>query len=261
MKSFLPSISHLIFNIYFQIIIIITIIFILSIYLLNKLLRNRKTINLKKYFNESIELENFLTLFASNLRFGLSPELSLLKSCNSYSGTLKNKIKQLKNYISSGLNVFQVLSILSKELYFDENKRVIYLFMKMLNKAPRKLGHVAYDVINNIKELRELRFEIDTMFSRMKLRVILLSIISSIVYAFMVKISYFFLFQTTIFSKIKINLENFHVSLFIATALLTFINSYYISLAIGISRPVIISIISELLYLLAYLVIPRIPSI
>ncbi len=249
-------------EIYFRIVLtaLTILIAIISLLLARKFIKKRK-FEIKYLQNELIEVESFISILASYLKLDFSPEFALARACNEYNGSLKKKIKLLiENQLYSGAKASHLLHALSTHLLYPESKRILKLFAKLVEKEPKRAGRMWDEVIRNLREIRDLKLELEIMMSQMRVRALLLAMISSLVYALMVRLSSImtigFSLQNYTFHSVSIITglsKEFSASLFIAFAILVLVNSYYVSLITGIRSSLLLSITALTIYFLAYI--------
>ncbi|MCS7386958.1 MAG: hypothetical protein NDF55_09580 [archaeon GB-1867-005] len=211
---------------------------------------------------EIVELENFLTLFSSYLKLGLSPEASLLKACNQYSGALKSLFTSvIQSAITTGGSASDTLIYLSRKLRCPESRRILILFSRALKMDSKRFGNSAMAIISCLKENRALKEYVDLLFSKMRLRASLLAVVSSAVLAVMTRLA-------PLFSILRIAASSTELpsafpqspassTLFMALSMLAFMNSYFVSLIVHHRHPLLLSAASIVVYALVYLLFPQ----
>lgn len=210
---------------------------------------------------EVIELENFLTIFSTYLRLGLSPETSLLMACEQYSGELKSLLSAtVQAVITAGGAASYALAALSKRLKSPECKRILILFSRALNKDAKLFGDTALSIISCLKENRALKDYVNLLYSKMRLRASLLTIVSSAVLAVMTRLApliSILKLSATSTTAHSVGFQSESNSLFVAMIMMNFMNAYFVSLAVHHKHPILISATSTAVYILVYLLFPQ----
>jgi len=255
---FLMKILHLIRPL---LILIFLALFFFFWFLFSNLFSRYRVAALSTYLDEALQLESFLSPFSDNLRLGLSPEFSLLRtfeySHNSFSESFYPLCSSL---IGSGNSASKVLESFGDRLFFPENKRILYLFSKAIAKDSVKFGKIASDIVYHLKEVRILKGKLDSMLSAMRLRITLLTIVSSAVLSFFSKLSpllFSLNFIAHSISNSTVVAGDLSIFLFISLGLLSFFDTYLVSLMVFHGHPFLLSSSSVLVYILTYLFLPN----
>lgn len=212
---------------------------------------------------EVVEVENFLSIFSSYLKLGLSPELSLVNSCRQYSGFLKTLINGLvESSIYSGISASHSLLMLARKVKSRESRRLLQLFSHALNRNSEAFGSIAFKLLKNLRRNRVLKNEVDLLFSRMKIRVSLLSLVFSAVLAMVARLfPIILLFMSSLRggSLLAFNVQGAldDMSIFLALGILSFLNTYFVSMVVYHSHPLMLSFASYIVYILFYLLTPN----
>lgn len=211
---------------------------------------------------EIVEVENFLSIFSSYLRLGLSPELSLINSCRQYAGVLKPLIDGLVGAsIYSGVGATDALLLFAQRVESRDGKRLLLLFSRSLNRDSEKFGRIAFKILRHLRRNRVLKGQVDLLFSRMKIRVSLLSLVFSAILAMLARFfPVILLFMGSLggggFSALNFQVVFDETSIFMALGALSFLNTYFVSVIVYHDHPLILSFTSCVIYFLSYLLAP-----
>lgn len=215
--------------------------------------------NLRSYLSiEVAEVENFLSIFSSYLKLGFSSEKAFIASCQRYEGLLKNLINDVvRSSIYSGGSAKYGFLLLAQRVKGKESRRLLQLFSHAMSRDLRVFGDVAFKLIMNLKRNRVLKHQVDLLFSRMKIRVSLISLVFSAVLAMVARLfPIILLFMTSLsggFPSLDFRIGFDEVGVFIALGVLSFVNTYFVSIIVFHDHPLILSFASLIVYVISYL--------
>lgn len=253
--NYYNSYSSLNVNIWFLFIIIgISLIFIVIIKTRTKKNKGLHWLPIRTYLEKEKEFENFITKFIENLKFIKSPEAALLYTSKMYNSKIGEIVFQ---NVSLGLPIGEILNNLSN--FFPGNKHILNLFSRSLSYDTTHFISTSNDILRYIKETMYLKNQIETLLTKIRIKMTILSISSSATLALLSKITPFILnfimieANSTMYFPLFNNLSVASFLLFITISLY---NTFIVSKTIFHSHSIVLSIISALIFIFVYAITP-----
>ncbi|MCX8169334.1 MAG: hypothetical protein N3E39_03955 [Candidatus Methanomethylicia archaeon] len=234
----------------------LTMISIIRYFMKNKE-NMEKITTIKKHLKEEMYFETFVSKFMDNLKIGMSPERALLISTKKYEYNKKMNLYNLytitlQNMIS-GVTIKELLKNMCNVFSTKNNKRILLLLSSALSFNSKFFSLIAYEVLNYIKKNINLKNHVESLLSRMRIRVIILSISSAAIYSFLSKILVFVLIMVTR----QENVYMLSTITFFSFLIITTYNTYIVSKAVFCTYPIILTVVSSLIFGFLYVILPN----
>jgi len=224
------------------------------------LVKNKKQINVRESLNESLKLENFITLFINNLKANRGAEWALLSTLNEYpEDDIRSIILQ---NITTGFSIEEIFENLSNTFSMEESKRMLRIISRMISHNLKYFTYsLSSDILDYVKESIRLKNHIEALLFRTRIKVLVLSFSLSAVLAFLSKILpfilVFFIGENMVLNDINfLSLLTFYS--FLSVSLY---DTYIVSKTVFYSHSVLLSILSALTFVFLHMFLPNIYSI
>ncbi|MCS7368277.1 MAG: hypothetical protein NDF57_00950 [archaeon GBS-70-058] len=237
----------------------IFVTFLVIIFLVKKK-EIKKQINVRESLNESLKLENFITLFINNLKANRGAEWALLSTLNEYP---EDEIRSLIiQNITIGSSIEEIFENLSNTFSMEESKRMLRIISRMISHNLKYFTYsLSSDILDYVRESIRLKNHIEALLFRTRIKVLVLSFSLSAVLAFLSKILPFILAFFISENMILNDINFLSLLTFYSFLSVSLYDTYIVSKAVFYSHSVLLSILSALTFVFLHTFLPNIYSI
>lgn len=210
----------------------------------------------KKQIKEGLvvkELESFLTIFASKLKLGNSPECSYKKALQNYNGVLRTELVKLNKKIINGSQFSNTFNSITQNPSLKQCRPLIFISCKLTEMDSKKAGETIEQMVLRFRENRKLIEEREHLVRSLSFKTKVLTVACSASLAMMLAMLPLFSSLTILhtISGLQVTFQ-VHWLLAAAFSLTATVSAYYTGVASLAENPYLYSIASFLIFWLVF---------